>query len=69
VVALRRVAGGLRRALAGTAALLFLTIGALLLVFPRVMGYLLAFGAFWMAVAFGFYAFGKRRARERDDGD
>jgi len=69
VVALRRVAGGLRRALAGTAALLFLTIGALLLVFPRVMGGLLAFGAFWMAVAFGFYAFGKRRARERDDGD
>jgi cardiolipin synthase len=69
VVALRRVAGGLRRALAGTVALLFLTIGVLLLVFPRVMGGLLAFGAFWMAVGFSLYAFGKRRARERDDGD
>jgi cardiolipin synthase len=69
VVALRRVAGGLRRALAGTAALLFLTIGVLLLVFPRVMGGLLAFGAFWMAVGFSVYAFGKRRVRERDDGD
>lgn len=69
VVALRRVAGGLRRALAGTAALLFLTIGVLLLAFPRVMGGLLAFGAFWMAMGFGVYAFGKRRARGRDDAD
>ena len=39
VVALRRVAGGLRRTLAGAvAAFLFLVLGVLLLVFPRVMG-------------------------------
>lgn len=69
VVALRRVAGGLRRAIAGTAALLFLLIGVLLLVFPRVMGVVLAGGAFWLSLGFAVYAFGKRRAREREDGD
>jgi cardiolipin synthase len=69
VVALRRVAGGLRRAIAGTAALLFLLIGALLLVFPRVMGIVLAAGAFWLSLGFGVYAFGRRRAREREDGE
>jgi len=69
VVALRRVAGGLRRALVGTVALLFLVMGILLLVFPRVMAGVIAAGAFWLSVGFGVYAFGKRRVRERDDGD
>ena len=69
VVALRRVAGGLRRALAGTAALLFLVIGTLVLVFPRLMGGVLAAVTFWLALGFGVYAFGKRRARGRDDAD
>ena len=69
VVALRRVAGGLRRAIAGTAALLLLLVGALLLVFPRLMGVVLAALAFWLSLGFGVYAFGRRRARGRDDGD
>jgi cardiolipin synthase len=69
VVALRRVAGGLRRAIAGTAALLLLLIGTLLLLFPRIMGIALAAGAFWLSLGFGVYAFGRRRAREREDGD
>jgi cardiolipin synthase A/B len=69
VVALRRVAGGLRRAIAVTAALLFLLIGALLLVFPHAMAIVLAAGAFWLSLGFGVYAFGRRRARGRDDGD
>lgn len=69
VVALRRVAGGLRRALAATAAMLFLIIGVLLLVFPRVAGAIVAALAFWMALGFAVYGFGKRRARDREDGD
>ena len=69
VVALRRVAGGLRRAIALTAALLFMIIGVLLLVFPRVTGAAVATLAFWMALGFAVYGFGKRRARDRDDGD
>ncbi len=69
VVALRRVAGGLRRALAVTAALVFLIIGVLLLVFPRVTGAVVATLAFWLALGFAVYGFGKRRARDRDDGE
>ena len=69
VVALRRVAGGLRRALSVTAALAFLIIGALLLVFPRVTGAVVATLAFWLALGFAVYGSGKRRARDRDDGD
>jgi len=69
VVALRRVAGGLRRALALTATLVFLFLGALLLVFPRVTGAVVATLAFWLALGFAVYGFGKRRARDRDDGD
>src|SRR5438094_106736 len=42
VVALRRVAGGLRRAIAATAALGCAVLGGLLLVFPRIMGIVLA---------------------------
>ena len=69
VVALRRVAGGLRRALAVTAGLVFLIIGVLLLVFPRVTGAVVATLAFWLALGFAVYGLGKRRARDRDDGD
>ena len=64
VVALRQVAGGLRRRLAvaasGGAALL----GALLLGFPHVTSITLAAGAFAAAFTFGWYAL-VRRARER----
>lgn len=67
VVALRRVAGGLRRTLGGTAALFLLTLGILLLIFPRVVGILIAAVLFWLSLGFGVYAFGKRRARERED--
>ncbi len=68
VVALRRVAGGLRRAIASTAALACAALGALLLAFPRIMGIVLAAGAFSLAAAFTLYAFERRRAREPDDG-
>ena len=69
VVALRRVAGGLRRTLAGSVALFFLLLGVLLVAFPRVMGSLVAAVMFWLALGFGVYAFGKRRARGREDVD
>ena len=69
VVALRRVAGGLRRAIAATAALTFLLVGVLLILFPRVMSVVLAAGTFWLALGFAVYAFGRRRVRGRDDGD
>jgi cardiolipin synthase A/B len=69
VVALRRVAGGLRRALALTATLVLLILGGLLLIFPRVAGAVVATLAFWLALGFAVYGFGKRRARDREDGD
>ncbi len=68
VVALRRVAGGIRRAMAVTAALGCAIAGGLLLVFPRVMGIVLAVGAFTLALAFSGYAFERRRTRDADDG-
>ena len=68
VVALRRVAGGLRRPVAGTAALACLGAGALLLVVPRLMGIVFATGAFLLAIALGMYALERRRARDVDDG-
>src|SRR5207248_6453920 len=67
VVALRRVAGGLRRAIASTAALACTGVGILLLAFPRTTASVLAAGAFALALAFGWYALERRRARE-DDG-
>jgi cardiolipin synthase len=69
VVALSRVAGGVRRVLAGAAALTLLVIGALLLLIPRVMSVILAAGAFWLALGFLWYGAQQRRAqqaRERD---
>src|SRR5690242_2527315 len=63
VVALRRVAGGLRRAIASTAALACAGVGILLAAFPRVMSGVLAAGAFALALVFGWYAFERRRAR------
>src|SRR5256884_6076332 len=68
VVALRRVAGGLRRAIASTAALACAGVGILLVAFPRIMSGVLAAGAFALALAFGWYAFERRRARDADDG-
>jgi cardiolipin synthase len=63
-VVLSRVAGGVRRALAGAAALTLVVLGALLLLFPRVMSVLLAAGAFWLALGFLLYGAQRRRARE-----
>ena len=68
VVTLRRVAGGLRRAITSTAALVFAGVGVLLLAFPRVMAIALAAGAFALALAFGLYTFERRRSRDADDG-
>ncbi|HYK82824.1 MAG TPA: phospholipase D-like domain-containing protein [Gemmatimonadales bacterium] len=68
VVALRRVAGGLRRAVAATAALSLVGAGALLLAFPRIIGVVLATGTFLLAFAFGAYALERRRTRESEDG-
>jgi cardiolipin synthase A/B len=67
VVALRRVAGGVRRAIGATAALAFVTVGGLLLVFPRVMSIVLAAGAFLLALGSGAYALERRRSREPED--
>jgi len=67
VVALRRVAGGLRRAIAVTAALTLAGVGGLLLAFPRIMSIVLAAGTFWLAIGFGLYALERRRTREPDD--
>lgn len=67
VVALRRVAGGVRRAIAGTAVLALTVLAGLLLVFPRVTSVVLAAGAFWLAVGFALYGFQQRRARAADD--
>src|SRR5207247_265985 len=63
----RRVAGGLRRAIAWTAALTCAGVGALLLLFPRVTSIVLAAGTFWLAATFGLYALERRRARDYDD--
>jgi cardiolipin synthase len=68
VVALRRVAGGLRRGIAATAALGSATVGVLLLVFPRIMGIVFAAGAFALALTFTLYGFELRRTRDADDG-
>jgi cardiolipin synthase len=67
VVALRRVAGGLRRAIAVTAALVFASLGTLLFLFPRVMGITLGAGAFLVALGFGFYAAERHWSRESPD--
>jgi cardiolipin synthase len=67
VVALRRVAGGVRRTIAATAALAFVVVGGLLLVFPRAMSIALAAAAFLAAAASGVYTLERRRSREPDD--
>jgi cardiolipin synthase len=66
VVALRRVAGGLRRTIAWTAAGACTGLGALLLLFPHVMSVTLATLAFWFALGFGLYALERRRSREEE---
>ena len=67
VVALRRVAGGVRRAIWAAAALFFLTAGGLLLVFPRAMSVALAAGSFLLALVSGASVLERRRSREPDD--
>ena len=67
VVVLRRVAGGVRRTIGATAALVFVTLGGLLLAFPRVMSIVLAVGAFVLALGSGVYALERRRSREPDN--
>jgi len=69
VVALRRVAGGLRRTMAASVTVALVTIGVLLLAFPRVMSIVAAGVALWLALGFGLYALQQRRSREPDDGD
>jgi cardiolipin synthase A/B len=68
VVTVRRVAGGLRRAITSAATLAFAGGGVLLVVFPRVMAMVLAAGAFALALAFGLYTFERRRTRDAGDG-
>lgn len=67
VIALRQVAGGVRRQLAAFATLSFATVGALLLLFPRVMSITFAIGAFWLAIGFAWYVVARRRWRVGDD--
>jgi cardiolipin synthase len=67
VIALRQVAGGVRRQLAAFATLTFVTVGSLLLLFPRVMSITFAVGAFWLALVFGWYVIARRRWRVGDD--
>ena len=67
VVALRRVAGGVRRTIAATTAFVFSLLGALLLAFPRFMSIVLGFGAFIVALGFAIYALERRRAQEFED--
>jgi hypothetical protein len=67
VVAVRRVAGGVRRTIGVTAALAFAAMGGLLLMFPRTMSIVLASGAFLLALGSGAYALERRRSREPGD--
>jgi len=66
-VALRQVAGGLRRRLAAAATGLAVVLGLLLLLFPHVMSVTLAAGAFWTAFLFGWYALFQRARTQSDD--
>jgi cardiolipin synthase len=67
VIALRQVAGGVRRQLAAFATLAFASVGTLLLLFPRVMSITFAVGAFWLALGFAWYVVARRRWRVGDD--
>ena len=67
VVAVRRVAGGVRRTIGVTAAIVFAALGVLLLLFPRAMSIVLASGAFLLALGAGAYALERRRSREPGD--
>jgi cardiolipin synthase len=67
VVAVRRVAGGVKRTIGVTAALVFAVLGALLVLFPRGMSIILASGAFLLALGSGAYALERHRTREPED--
>jgi cardiolipin synthase len=63
VVTLRQVAGGLRRAVLGSAAGVLAAAGLLLIAFPRLMSGALASGAFALALSLAWYALARRRRR------
>jgi cardiolipin synthase A/B len=67
VVAVRRVAGGIRRGIAATGALAFAGLGTLLLLYPRATGIVLAAAAYVITLGFGLYALERRRSREGND--
>jgi hypothetical protein len=67
VVALRQVAGGLRRRLGWAATTLAASLGTLLLLFPDVMSVTLAVGAFGLAVLSAWYALSRRRRARMAD--
>ena len=53
--------------MAWTAALACAGLGALLLVFPRVMSITIAVVAFWLALSFGLFAMQRRRSWKTAD--
>lgn len=61
VVTLRHVAEGARRSIAGAALFTSLGLGALFVLAPRVMGYLVALASFWVAVHAAGRFFVRRR--------
>lgn len=67
VVALRQVAGGIRRRLAATAAVLSSGLGVLLVFFPHVMSITLSVGAFGTAFIFAWYTLIRRARSEGAD--
>jgi cardiolipin synthase len=67
VVALMQVAGGTRRMLAGTAAVAFLVMGVMLVLFPIVTSTVLAVGALATALWLAGIAVARRRRRRESD--
>jgi hypothetical protein len=62
-VTLRLFAGGLPRAVLGSAAGVLAAAGLLLIAFPRLMTGALASGAFALALSLAWYALARRRRR------
>ena len=67
VVALMQVVGGARRMVAGTAALAFLLMGVMLVLFPIVTSTVLAVGALAISLWLAGIAFTRRRRRRESD--
>jgi cardiolipin synthase A/B len=66
-VALMQAAGGARRMVAGTAAVLFLVIGVSLILFPLVTSTVLAIGALGTSAWLAGFALARRRRRRESD--